>query len=129
MDHANFVWRQLELKVPELLTDIGYSVERADLGSDKGVYYRLRTGSLADRSTAKALCSELQGREIDCLVVRGSADQSASSPKPDAGASIRPRCQCVWALCQTLPMVWALCQTLPDKSSPCYANNQSKPST
>lgn len=91
MDHANFVWRQLESKAPELLTDIGYSVERADLGAEKGVYYRLRTGSLADRSTAKALCSELQGREIDCLVVRGSVDQPTSSPKPDTDASTSPR--------------------------------------
>ncbi len=85
IDRATLVWRQLESKAPELLTDLGYSVERADLGGEKGVYYRLRTGSMADRSTANALCTELQGRDIDCLVVRGSADDPAPSRAVDAG--------------------------------------------
>ena len=48
---------------------------KADLGSERGVYYRLRTQPNA-RASAKELCGELSKRGIDCLVVKSEAPQS-----------------------------------------------------
>ena len=45
-------------------------VERADLGAESGVYYRLRVGPMADETAAKTLCARLKTRNIDCLIVR-----------------------------------------------------------
>jgi len=42
---------------------------RADLGK-RGVFYRLRTGPLSDRASARSLCHKLSARKQDCIVVK-----------------------------------------------------------
>ena len=61
--------KRLQRAHGDLLGTLAPSVVRADLG-DKGVYFRLRMGPLADDAAAKALCAELEKRNAPCLVVR-----------------------------------------------------------
>lgn len=42
---------------------------RADLG-ERGIYYRLQAGPLADRSSANALCGKLSARNQDCVIIQ-----------------------------------------------------------
>ncbi|MHA1598250.1 MAG: SPOR domain-containing protein [Alphaproteobacteria bacterium] len=63
-------WRRLQKKNNDLLGSYSLSVVRADLGPEKGVYYRLRAGPIAGEDVAKALCQNLVERKVACLIVR-----------------------------------------------------------
>lgn len=54
----------------EIAGGLAVSVQRADLGAEKGVYYRARFGAFASREAADALCAQLKVRKQDCLVVK-----------------------------------------------------------
>lgn len=69
-DRAEAEWKRLRAAHTDLLGRLGLSIVRVDLGGDKGIFYRLRAGPLADANAAKALCTELSGRNVGCLVVR-----------------------------------------------------------
>ena len=70
IDDADTAWRRLVKKHGDLLNAHSARVERADLGAELGVFYRLRVGPMADEAAAKTLCGQLKARDIDCLVVR-----------------------------------------------------------
>jgi len=63
-------WDRLRRRNSDLLGHLELSVMRADLGPDKGVFYRLRVGPLADEAAAKTLCQKLSERKVGCLVIR-----------------------------------------------------------
>ncbi len=63
-------WKRLQKKYNDLLGKLELSVQRADLGPGKGVYYRLRAGPLSDEATARELCDKLKARKVGCLIVR-----------------------------------------------------------
>lgn len=63
-------WRDLNVSAPDLLAGVEKDLRRADLGPDKGVYYRLRTQPMASREGADNLCLSLMSRGIECVVVR-----------------------------------------------------------
>jgi len=42
---------------------------RVDLG-EKGVFYRVQAGPLADAAAAERLCAELKERKQGCIVVK-----------------------------------------------------------
>ena len=65
---ALVVWEALGAKHKDLFAGLEPAIERADLG-ERGIFYRLRTGSFADRDEAQAMCRKLADRKIDCLVV------------------------------------------------------------
>ncbi len=67
---AGIAWRRLHKANSDVLGGLEPKVERVDLGPGKGVFFRLRAGSLGDEATAKALCARLKARRVDCLVVR-----------------------------------------------------------
>lgn len=69
-DQARQEWDRLRKKHPDLLEDLQLTVTKADLGSEKGIYYRLRAGPIADETAARALCAKLAKRNMGCLVVR-----------------------------------------------------------
>lgn len=69
-------WVQLQANANDLLGAMDPVFTKADLGADKGIFYRLRTQPNA-RASAKELCGELSKRGIDCLVVKSDA------PPPD----------------------------------------------
>lgn len=59
----------MQQKYPSLLGNYKPIVQKADLGS-KGVWYRLRIGPIADKSSASKLCTQLKQQGLpDCLVM------------------------------------------------------------
>ena len=61
-------WTELLGAAPDLLDSFEPMVRRAELGEDRGTFYRLRTVPTT-KGDADALCTELRTREIDCLVI------------------------------------------------------------
>lgn len=67
-DGAKQEWKRLQKKVSSL-KDLDLSIQRADLGA-KGVYYRVRAGSLA-KADAERICADVTARNAGgCIVVR-----------------------------------------------------------
>lgn len=65
---AESEWRRLLKTHGDVLADLIPTVRRVDLGSDKGIYYRLHAGPLADAEAAESLCRTLAKRQARCLV-------------------------------------------------------------
>lgn len=63
---ANAAWRVYQAKHSTLLSGISSNVQKADLG-DKGVWYRLRVGSFAQKEAAAALCDRLKAEGAACF--------------------------------------------------------------
>ena len=74
---ASAGWQTLTTEQSDLLAKLPHAVAKADLGADKGIYYRLQAGSFNDRKDAKALCSDLKDRSIDCMVVEAAPATAA----------------------------------------------------
>lgn len=74
-------WQTLTTEQRDLLAKLPHAVAKADLGADKGIYYRLQAGAFGDRQAAKALCSDLQTRSIDCMVVEATSAESPAAAK------------------------------------------------
>ena len=62
-------WGRIKGKNKDILGAYSPFVTRADLG-EKGVFYRLRAGPLADKAAAEALCSSLAAANVGCIVVK-----------------------------------------------------------
>jgi hypothetical protein len=59
----------MQQKYPSLLGNYRPIVQKADLGA-KGVWYRLRIGPIADKTSASKLCTQLKSQGLpECLVV------------------------------------------------------------
>ncbi len=65
-EDANSAWRTYQSKHASLLSGYGPDVKKVDLGS-KGIWYRLRAGSFADKEAAKALCDRLTAEGGACF--------------------------------------------------------------
>jgi len=63
---ANAAWKLTQAKHAALLSSLSSNVQKADLG-DKGVWYRLRAGSFADKNAAAALCDRLKAEGGICF--------------------------------------------------------------
>ena len=59
-------WNRIKRANSDLLGSLAATPVRADLG-DKGVFYRLQTGVVAD---ADRVCRELNRRNVGCIIVR-----------------------------------------------------------
>lgn len=68
-EQAQAAWSRLRGNNGDLLGGLSPSYARADLGT-KGVLYRLRAGPVQGETRARALCAQLAGRKVDCMVVR-----------------------------------------------------------
>ena len=62
-------WKRVSGKNKELLGTYSPAVTKADLG-DRGVFYRLRVGPLADKAAADALCASLAEAKVGCIAVK-----------------------------------------------------------
>lgn len=69
-EKAQHEWARLQKQHPDLLGGLTLSVQRADLGAGKGVFYRIRGGALPDRVAANSLCARLKAAHVSCLVVK-----------------------------------------------------------
>jgi len=65
---ARSAWSNLQNTAPDLFQGATLDIQRADLGA-KGVFYRLRIGSFADRDAAKGFCADVKAAGKDCMVV------------------------------------------------------------
>jgi hypothetical protein len=66
---ANAEWARLSKRHGELFANLTHAITKADLG-ERGVYYRLRVGPLADKAAADALCAALANEKTGCIPVR-----------------------------------------------------------
>jgi SPOR domain len=62
-------WERIKRKNSDLLGSLSASPIRADLG-DRGIYYRIQTGPVADPASAERICAELKQRSIGCIIAR-----------------------------------------------------------
>jgi TPR repeat protein len=65
-------WSSYQQRYSDIFGDLDASVERAEIGDEKTVWYRLRVGPFASESSAKELCQKLSERGIKtgCLPLR-----------------------------------------------------------
>ena len=68
-DAAREAWVRLKRDNPDLLGRLSAVAVRIDLG-DKGIYYRVEAGPVADAAAAQRLCSELRRRKLGCILAR-----------------------------------------------------------
>jgi cell division septation protein DedD len=67
-------WSSYQQRYSDIFGGLDGSVERAEIGEEKTVWYRLRVGPFASKASAKELCSKLAARNIKtgCLPLRAS---------------------------------------------------------
>jgi cell division septation protein DedD len=53
----------------DLLGSLSLGAERVDLG-DRGIFYRIQVGPIADGAEAERLCAQLRRRNVGCLIVK-----------------------------------------------------------
>lgn len=70
-DAAEAAWAQMTSSKPDLYRSARKRIQRADLGA-KGVFYRLRVGSFAQRADASEFCDAVKAGGGNCIVVTGS---------------------------------------------------------
>jgi len=68
-DLARQEWTRLKRLNGDLLGGLTAVAVRADLG-DRGIYYRIEAGPLADGAEAGRVCSEMKRRNFGCTIVR-----------------------------------------------------------
>lgn len=68
-DEAMAAWNAYRTKHGALLSGMAPDVQKADLGA-KGTWYRLRTGSFADKGEASALCDKLKADNGACFLAK-----------------------------------------------------------
>lgn len=74
-------WQTLTAEQSDLLAGLPHSVNKTDLGAEKGVFYRLQAGSFGSKDDARSLCTGLKSRAIDCMVVESAAAQPPAPEK------------------------------------------------
>jgi len=67
-------WSQYQQRYADIFEGLDGSVERAEIGEEKTVWYRLRVGPFSTEASAKALCETLDARGVDtgCLPLRAT---------------------------------------------------------
>jgi len=68
-ENAEAHWQDVLARHPDLFTGAEKRIIRYDLGTERGVYYRLRIGPFADKDSADLKCLEVQEAGLDCLVI------------------------------------------------------------
>lgn len=69
IEDAAAAWRRLSSANQDLLEGLVAAVGQVDLGRDKGIFYRLQAGPVADGASAGALCRRLAERAVPCVVL------------------------------------------------------------
>jgi Flp pilus assembly protein TadD len=82
-------WQMLTTEQKDLFAALPHNVEKADLGKDKGIYYRLQAGSFVDMKEAKSLCNSLKKRSIECMVVEAKQMSMNNSPAAPSTTSVQ----------------------------------------
>jgi hypothetical protein len=67
-DLAQEEWKRISGKNKDALGGLEPLIQKVDLGAEKGIFYRLRTG-VESQEQAKKVCATLIERKVECLVV------------------------------------------------------------
>jgi len=78
-ERARAGWQILKDSAGELLAQSDAHIVRADLGPELGIYYRVRTGSMADRAAATQFCQDLQAEGLECMPVEASVQETSAT--------------------------------------------------
>jgi cell division septation protein DedD len=62
-------WQRLQHQAPDVLGHLNLSVSRVDLG-ERGLYFRIQAGPIAEEGVASQACSILKNRNIGCMLVK-----------------------------------------------------------
>ena len=65
-ERARRSWEDLQQAHGDALEGLAPRIARIDLGADKGVFFQLSAGPLADMAAAEALCGKLVRRSLYC---------------------------------------------------------------
>ena len=68
-ENAEQHWQNVNADYPEIFAGLDKRIVRADLGPERGVYYRLRIGPFATKEDADLKCQELMDAGLGCLVI------------------------------------------------------------
>jgi hypothetical protein len=68
-DEAKREWLRIQRANQDVLGKLQLNVVRADLGPDKGVFFRIQAGPLNEAS-ARQVCDALKARKLGCLLVK-----------------------------------------------------------
>ena len=73
-DSARAAWVILQGQYPDIFDGLEGQVEKADLGVEKGTWYRLRVGTALSKARAYGICQKLTERQAPtgCLPIRGN---------------------------------------------------------
>jgi hypothetical protein len=66
---AKRAWTRVAAQHKDLFGNLSPTYARAEI-KNKGTYYRLQAGPLADAAAARALCEKAKSRKLGCLIVR-----------------------------------------------------------
>ena len=66
---AKSQWDRIKRQYGDLVGSLTVSVERADLG-DRGVFYRIHVGPIADAAQAERICAQLRQRGQGCILAK-----------------------------------------------------------
>ncbi len=53
----------------DMTADVALHINKVDLGAEDGVVFRVQAGPFAQETEARALCSALKNREVDCFLI------------------------------------------------------------
>ena len=67
-DLAQEEWKRISGKNKDALGGLEPLIQKVDLGAEKGIFYRLRTG-VESQEQAKKVCATLIERKVECLVI------------------------------------------------------------
>ena len=62
-------WDRIKRQNGDLVGALSVSVDRVDLG-DRGVFYRIHAGPIADAAQAERLCAQLRQRGVGCILAK-----------------------------------------------------------
>jgi cell division septation protein DedD len=68
-DAAKQAWQRLQKSQPDVLSKLGVTITRVQLG-EKGVFYRIQAGPIADAADAARSCAALKSRNVGCILVK-----------------------------------------------------------
>jgi hypothetical protein len=68
-EEAQANWSRLKAAQPDLLGKLPANAVRVDLG-ERGIYYRIMAGPIAEEGSATRLCNSLKQRHVACILVR-----------------------------------------------------------
>lgn len=68
-DMAQSEWARISKRHVPFFKGLEPIIQKVDLGVDRGIYYRLRTGPFESGEEANKICSYLKDRKVECIVI------------------------------------------------------------